>query len=80
MVKGNCTRLILGAVLFVGSSLSLALALDNAPPGVVVVLINTSPMWAVVLAMVLLKERLDRYALAGAALSVAGIFVTLAFR
>ena len=78
--KGNGTRLILGAVLFVGSSLSFVLALDNAPPGVVVVLINTSPMWAVVLAMVLLKERLGRYALAGAVLSVAGIFVTLAFR
>ena len=78
--KPNGTRLILGAVLFVGSSLSFVLALDNAPPGVVVVLINTSPMWAVVLAMVLLKERLDRYGLAGAALSVAGIFVTLAFR
>ena len=45
-----------------------------------VVLINTSPMWAVVLAMVLLKERFDRYALAGAALTVAGIFVILAFR
>jgi drug/metabolite transporter (DMT)-like permease len=66
--------------LFVAGSLTFVLALDNAPPGVVVVLINTSPMWAVVLAMVLLKERLDRYALAGAALSVAGIFVTLAFR
>ena len=78
--KRNGTRLILGAVLFVGSSLSFVLALDNAPPGVVVVLINTSPLWAVVLAMVLLKERLDRYGLAGAALSVAGIFVTLAFR
>ena len=78
--KRNGTRLTLGAVLFVGSSLSFVLALDNAPPGVVVVLINTSPMWAVVLAMVLLKERLDRYGLAGAALSVAGIFVTLAFR
>ena len=78
--KRNGTRLILGAVLFVGSSLSFVLALDNAPPGVVVVLINTSPMWAVVLAMVLLKERLDRYGLAGAVLSVAGIFVTLAFR
>ena len=78
--KRNGTRLILGAVLFVGGSLSFVLALDNAPPGVVVVLINTAPMWAVVLAMVLLKERLDRYGLAGAALSVAGIFVTLAFR
>jgi drug/metabolite transporter (DMT)-like permease len=37
-------------------------------------------MWAVVLAMVLLKERLGQYALAGAVLGVAGIFATWAFR
>ena len=78
--KGNGIRLILGAVLFVASALSFVVALDNAPPSVVVVLINTAPMWAVVFTMALLKERLNRYALAGAVLSVGGIFVTLAFR
>ena len=52
----------------------------QCPPGGSGGVINTSPMWAVVLAMVLLKERFDRYALAGTALTVAGIFVTLAFR
>jgi drug/metabolite transporter (DMT)-like permease len=44
------------------------------------VLINTSPMFAVVFASVILRERLTRFALGGAALSMAGIFVTLAFR
>jgi len=78
--KGNGIRLILGAVLFVASALSFVVALDNAPPSVVVVLINTAPMWAVVFAMALLKERLNQYALAGAVLSVGGIFVTLVFR
>ncbi|NQW19563.1 MAG: DMT family transporter [Chloroflexi bacterium] len=78
--KGNGTRLTLGGILFAVSALSFVVALDNAPPGVVVVLINTSPMWAVVFATVLLRERLNRFALGGAALSVAGIFVTLAFR
>ncbi len=78
--KGNGTRLISSAVLFAVSALTFVLALDNAPPGVVVVLINTSPMWAVLMASILLRERLTRFALGGAALSVAGIFVTLAFR
>jgi drug/metabolite transporter (DMT)-like permease len=78
--KGNGTRLITGAFLFSFSALSFVIALDNAPPSVVVVLVNTSPMWAVVFAAVILRERLTRYALGGALLSMAGIFVTLASR
>lgn len=78
--KGNATRIILSAILFAVSALTFVLALDNAAPGVVVVLINTSPMWAVLLAAILLRERLTRFALGGAVLSVTGIFVTLAFR
>jgi drug/metabolite transporter (DMT)-like permease len=78
--KDNGMRLFASAILFAVSALTFVLALDQAPPSVVVVLINTSPMWAVVLATVLLRERLSKYALAGAALSVAGIFVTLALR
>jgi drug/metabolite transporter (DMT)-like permease len=78
--KGNGIRLTTSAVLFALSALTFVIALDNAPPGVVVVLINTSPMWAVVFAAILLRDRLTRFALGGAALSMAGIFVTLAFR
>jgi len=78
--KGSGIRLTAGAIMFALSALTFVVALDNAPPGVVVVLINTSPMWAVVFAAILLRERLTRYALGGAALSMVGIFVTLAFR
>lgn len=78
--KGNGIRLTGGAAMFALSALTFVIALDNAPPGVVVVLINTSPMFAVVFAAVMLRERLTRYALGGALLSTAGIFVTLAFR
>lgn len=78
--KGNGGRLTLGAFMFAFSALTFVLALDNAPPSVVVVLVNTSPMWAVVFATIVLRERLGRYAIAGALLSMAGIFVTLAFR
>lgn len=78
--RGNVVRLTTGAILFAISALSFVFALDNAPPGVVVVLINTSPMWAVVLAAVVLRERLTRFTLGGAALSLCGIFAVLAFR
>ena len=78
--KGNGIRLTTGAVMFALSALTFVLALDNAPPSVVVVLVNTSPMWAVLFASIVLRERLTRFALGGALLSMAGIFVTLAFR
>ena len=78
--KGNTIRLIAGAFLFAFSSLTFVFALDNAPPGVVVVLVNTSPMWAVLFASFVLRERLTRYALGGALLSLSGIFVVLAFK
>ncbi len=78
--RGNSIRLIAGAMLFAFSALSFVFALDNAPPGVVVVLINTSPMWALVFAAIWLRERLTRMTIGGAVLTVAGIFVVLAFR
>ena len=78
--RGNTIRLVAGAVLFALSALSFVFALDRASPGVVVVLINTSPMWAVVFAALILRERLTRFAIAGALLSVAGILVVLWLR
>lgn len=78
--RGNGIRLTAGAVLFALSTLTFVVALDLTSPGVVVVLINTSPMLAIVLAAVMLRERLTRFAFGGAVLSFAGIFVTLAFR
>ena len=78
--RGNGIRLTLGAVLFAFSALTFVVALDNAPPGVVVVLINTSPMFAVIFAALLLRERMTRFAMGGIVLSMVGIFVTLALR
>ena len=78
--RGNGIRLTVGAVLFAISALTFVLALAKASPGVVVVLINTSPMFAVILAVVILRERLSRFAIVGTALSMAGIFIVLGFR
>lgn len=78
--RGNGIRLTAGAVLFAFSALTFVVALDLTSPGTVVVLINTSPMFAIVFAAIVLRERLTRFVFSGAALSVAGIFVTLAFR
>lgn len=78
--RGNGIRLTASAVLFAFSALTFVIALDLTSPGIVVVLINTSPMLAIIFAVVLLRERLTRFAFGGAVLTVAGIFVTLAFR
>jgi drug/metabolite transporter (DMT)-like permease len=77
--RGNGIRLTVGAVLFAFSALTFVLALSEASPGVVVVLINTSPMFAVIFAVVFLRERLSRFAMVGTVLSMAGIFVVLGF-
>ena len=80
VLNANWKRLLGCCLLFAYSGFTFALALDNASPGVVAVLINTSPMWAVALAWLVLKERLTRQMVAGLVLSVIGIFVVLAFR
>jgi uncharacterized membrane protein len=77
--RGNGIRLTVGAVLFAFSALTFVLALSKASPGVVVVLINTSTMFAVIFAVVFLRERLSRFAMVGTVLSMAGIFVVLGF-
>lgn len=78
--KGNWRRLTIAGLLFAYSGFSFTLALDLTSPGVVAVLINTSPMWAVAMAWLILREKLTKQAVAGVALSVVGIFVVLAFR
>ena len=78
--QGNWRRLTVVGILFAYAGFSFTLALDLAAPGVVAVLINTSPMWAVALAWLILRERLPRQAMAGVALSIVGIFITLALK
>jgi drug/metabolite transporter (DMT)-like permease len=77
--RGNWKRMAVGALLFAYGGYSFVLALDNASPGVVAILTNTAPVWAVALAWLVLRERLTRQMVAGLALSVIGIFVVLAF-
>jgi drug/metabolite transporter (DMT)-like permease len=80
VLPGNWRRLSVVGVLFAYAGFSFTFALDNASPGVVAALTNTAPMWAMAMALVILRERLSRPAVAGAALSVFGIFIVLAFR
>jgi drug/metabolite transporter (DMT)-like permease len=77
--RANWKRLVVGGLLFAYGAYSFALALEYASPGVVAALINTSPMWAVAMAWLILREQLTRQMVAGLALSVIGIFVVLVF-
>lgn len=76
--RPNWRRLIAIGVLIAYLEYSFVLALDKASPGVAAILINTSPMWAMALALLVLRERLPRTALAGVALSIVGIVVVVA--
>ena len=78
--KGNEIRLTVSALLFAFSALSFVFALGNASPGVVVLLINTSPMFAVIFAVIALGERLTLHVILGSVCSLLGIFAVLAFR
>ncbi len=78
--KGNEIRLTVSALLFAFSALSFVFALGNAPPGVVVLLINTSPMFAVIFAVIALRERLTLHVILGSMFSLLGIFAVLAFQ
>jgi len=80
VINGNGLRLLGSAILFGLSALTFVIALDNAPPSIVVVLINTSPMWAVLFAATILREQPTRFTISGAAFCMAGIFVTLSFQ
>ncbi|NQW17445.1 MAG: DMT family transporter [Chloroflexi bacterium] len=71
-------RILLSGVLFAYGAFSFVFALDRAPAGVVAVLINTSPMWALGLSFIFLGERLNRFRMFGVVLSIAGIVAVLA--
>ena len=71
-------RLLVIGALIAYLEYSFVLALDRASPSVAAVLINTSPMWATALALIVLRERLSKAAMIGVALSVAGIIAAIA--
>lgn len=79
-VKSDRTRLALAGVLYTCSTLTWSYALANTSAGVTALLASTSPVFALILASLLLRERLARPALLGAALAFAGIVAVVASR
>ena len=77
---GDRLRLGMAGVLYVGSTLSWNYALANADAGVTALLASTSPVFALILAGVLLRERLSRTAVIGAVLAFTGIVAVIASR
>lgn len=80
MASGDRLRLGLACLLYVGSTLSWNYALDNTDAGVTALLASTSPVFALVLAGVVLRERLSRTQGIGAAVTFAGIIAVVSSR
>lgn len=73
-------KLLAGGLVFTFAAWTFVFALNNASPGVVAVLINTSPLWAVVFGKFILRETIHRQALVGSLVCVAGIIAVVAVR
>ncbi len=72
--------LAVAGTLYVCSTLSWNYALANTDAGITALLASTSPVFALVFAGVILRERLPRASLAGAALAFAGIVAVVGTR
>ncbi|MSQ08994.1 MAG: DMT family transporter [Dehalococcoidia bacterium] len=79
-VKADRVRLALAGVFYICSTLSWNYALANTSAGITALLASTSPVFALILASLLLRERLARPALLGAVLTFAGIAVIVTTR
>ena len=79
-VKADRVRLALAAILYTCSTLTWSYALANTSAGITALLASTSPVFALILASLLLRERLARPALLGAALAFAGIVIVVTTR
>ncbi|MSQ35142.1 MAG: DMT family transporter [Dehalococcoidia bacterium] len=71
-------RLLLSAAVFAVSAFSWNYALAHADAGITAVLASTSPIFAVAMAIIFLKERLGRIAIAGAVIAAAGTLLVVA--
>ncbi len=80
IVEADRLRLALAGTLYISSTLSWSYALANTSAGVTALLASTSPVFALILARLLLRERLARPALLGAALTFAGIVMVVTTR
>jgi drug/metabolite transporter (DMT)-like permease len=73
-------NLAASSIFFVMSFMTFLYSITKISPGLSALLSSTSPVFALALAAVALKERLTKVAVAGAGLSLAGMAVVLASR
>jgi drug/metabolite transporter (DMT)-like permease len=78
--RADRPRLALAGCLYTGSTLTWNYALANADAGVTALLASTSPAFALTFAGVILRERLPRAALIGAAVAFAGTVTVVGSR
>ncbi|MBI4220506.1 MAG: DMT family transporter [Chloroflexi bacterium] len=71
--RGDLGRLVLSAMLFVGSLLGWTFALQRSDASITAILSATSPVFAYVLAVGFLREKVRAQVLAGIALCLAGV-------
>lgn len=76
--RTDWTHLLLSAAVFAISGYSWNYALAHADAGITAVLASTSPVFAVAMAIVFLKERLGCIAIAGAVVAAAGTLLVVA--
>ncbi|MBI4220507.1 MAG: DMT family transporter [Chloroflexi bacterium] len=73
----NWIKVLASALAFGASAVAFTYALKFESAGITAVLVSSSPLFAVVLAAVFLKERMNATAVAGVALCLAGIAAVL---
>ena len=76
--RADWSRLLLSAAVFAISGYSWNYALAHADAGITAVLASTSPVFAVAMAIIFLKERLGRIAIAGAVVAAVGTLLVVA--
>jgi drug/metabolite transporter (DMT)-like permease len=75
--RRDWTLLMVSGTLFAGSVFTWNYALSHATAAKTAVLASAAPAFALLFAVIMLKERMSKKAVAGAAVAMAGIFVVL---
>jgi len=76
-VGASPAKMLAGGLVFTLAAWMFVFAVDNTSPSVVAVLTNTSPLWAVLLGRIFLKEKMGPRAGMGMILCVVGIIIVV---
>ncbi len=76
-IAASPAKMLAGGIVFTLASWMFVFAVDNSSPSIVAVLTNTSPLWAVLLGRIFLKEKMGPRAGIGTALCVVGIIAVV---